>query len=224
MKGNLINSLLRLILIALSIILVCLFIVFLNNRIYNNYNEESAVVSDNNSSNTSTSTGTVTNTGGSSVVTTSLKNLSPLEYFEKVDTSATKSTIKEGFIKIVDFIFYGEKINGITFSELKDDVKLKILNIAYKIDSKLDSWFPGYKETIKGVATRIYTKIKERLTELYIKITNAICTSKPTLCENAKEDFKVMKEKFGITYELLKSLFQSGKEKLNDWYLEFKDN
>ena len=71
-----------------------------------------------------------------------LSNITPLEYFEEVEENATKTSIKDGFVKVVDFIFYGEKINGTTFSELKDDIKLKIINIALKIDSKIDKMYP----------------------------------------------------------------------------------
>lgn len=214
MRGNLVNDLLKLMLVAVSIILICILVIFVDRKIYgNNYS------------------GTVNNTtykssgvpSKSMNASLNLSNISPLEYFEEVEKTSTKASIKDGFVKIVDFIFYGEKINGTTFSELKDDVKLKIINIAYKIDSKLDSWFPGYKDTIKNAVKKVYTKIKERLTELYIKITNSICTSKPNLCATAKEDFSVMKEKFGITYEYLKSLYQKGKDKLSNWYLEYRD-
>ena len=211
MKGNLVNDLLKLMLIAVSIILVCIVIIFVDRKVYNN---------DNSTVNNSATYSETSKSNSASVISA---KVSPLEYFEEVEKTSTKSTIKDGFVKIVDFIFYGEKINGTTFSELKDDIKLKIINIAYKIDSKIDSWFPGYKDTIKNAVKRVYTKIKERLTELYIKITNKICDAKPTLCETAREDFKVMKEKFGITYEYLKELFQKGKDKVNDWYLEFRD-
>jgi len=149
---------------------------------------------------------------------------SPLEYFEAVSESTNEATLKNGFVKLVDFIFYGEKIKGVTFSELKDDIKLKVINIGYKIDSKIDKIFPGYKEKITTGIKRIYTNIKERLTELYISITNKICTSRPSLCENAKEGFSSMKESFGITWDMLKDIYSNSKEKVSDWYLEYKNN
>ncbi len=149
---------------------------------------------------------------------------SPLEYFEAVSESNNEATIKNGFVKLVDFIFYGEKIKGVTFSELKDDIKLKVINIGYKIDSKIDKIFPGYKEKITSGIKRIYTNIKERLTELYISITNKICTSRPSLCENAKEGFSSMKESFGITWDMLKDIYNNSKEKVSDWYLEYKNS
>jgi len=213
MKGNLINDLLKLMLIAVSIILVCIGVIFVSDK-----------MSAKETSITTVYKSTRDVPSKSMNASLNLSNITPLEYFEEVEENATKTSIKDGFVKVVDFIFYGEKINGTTFSELKDDIKLKIINIALKIDSKIDSWFPGYKDTIKNAVKRVYTKIKERLTELYIKITNSICSSKPTLCETAKEDFSVMKEKFGITYDYLKGLFNKSKDAVNKWYLEFKDN
>jgi hypothetical protein len=148
----------------------------------------------------------------------------PLEYFEAVSESTNTATLKSGFIKLVDFIFYGDKIKGVTFSELTDDIKLKVINIGYKIDSKIDQIFPGYKEKISTGVKRIYTNIKERLTELYISVTNKICTSRPSLCENAKEGFSSMKESFGITWDMLKNIYNNSKEKVSDWYLEYKNS
>ena len=150
-------------------------------------------------------------------------NVDPEEYFTEIATNATGSKLKEGFTKMVDFIFYGEKINNVTFESLKEDAKLRILKLAYKIDARIETFFPGYKETIKAVASRIYNNIKERLTKLYITITNKICTSNPTLCINAKEDFSDMKESFGLTFDFLKEIYSSGKESLSDWYLEYKN-
>ncbi len=154
---------------------------------------------------------------------TSIQGITALDYFEGVAESKNTNTLKKGFVKVVDFLFYGEKFNGVTFDELKDEIKLKIVSVAYKIDSKIDSLFPGCKEKIKSAVSRIYTKVKERLTELYIKITTAICNYRSSICENAKADFAVLKEKFGLTFDFLKGLFNSGKEKLNDWYLNFRE-
>ena len=97
-------------------------------------------------------------------------------------------------------------------------------DIGYKIDSKIDKIFPGYKEKITSGIKKIYTNIKERLTELYISITNKICTNNPTLCEDAREGFASMKESFGITWDMLKGIYNNSKEKVSDWYLEYKSN
>ena len=219
MNKILTNKLLTLMVFFLSVILCSLIIVLITSTINDKKleseevkNNSSEVVIDNKENKTET-------------VKVDTNISEPVEtYFEKISTSSNTSTLKSGFVKIIDFIFYGEKINGTTFDELKDEVKLKIISFAYKIDSKIDSLFPGYKEKIVSTVKRIYTNIKERLTKLYISITTKICENRPSLCENAKEDWKVLKEDFGITWEWLKKLYGNSKDKLNEWYLEYRED
>ena len=216
MNKILTNKLLTLMVFFLSVILCSLIIVFITNTINDKKLE----------SNTTTYEEVIDNKESKTETVKVDTNISePVEtYFEKISTSSNTSTLKSGFVKIIDFIFYGEKINGTTFDELKDEVKLKIISFAYKIDSKIDSLFPGYKEKIVSTVKRIYTNIKERLTKLYISITTKICENRPSLCENAKEDWKVLKEDFGITWEWLKKLYGNSKDKLNEWYLEYRED
>ena len=79
-------------------------------------------------------------------------NVTPVNYFENIDNSNDKNAIKEGFVKIVDFIFYGTEINGYTFKSLTNEAKLKIMSIALSLDKKVEEIFPGYKETISNGA------------------------------------------------------------------------
>ena len=216
MNKILTNKLLTLMVFFLSVILCSLIIVVITNTINDKKLESDTTTYEEVIDNKESKTETVK-------VDTNISE--PVEtYFEKISTSSNTSTLKSGFVKIIDFIFYGEKINGTTFDELKDEVKLKIISFAYKIDSKIDSLFPGYKEKIVSTVKRIYTNIKERLTKLYISITTKICENRPSLCENAKEDWKVLKEDFGITWEWLKKLYGNSKDKLNEWYLEYRED
>lgn len=148
---------------------------------------------------------------------------SPVQYFTSISNSSDKGTIKQGFIKVVDFLFYDEPINGKRFSELKDEAKIRIMKVALTIDSKIDSYFPGYKETISNGAKKIYTNVKTRIVELYIKITTKICTNNRDLCENAKEDFESLKKSFGITLDFLKNLGKEELNKLKEWYADFRE-
>ncbi len=149
---------------------------------------------------------------------TDIINIDPETYFADIAANASGSKLKKGFVNVIDFIFYNKKINKTSFDELKDSAKLNILKSAYKIDSKVDSLFPGYKETIKSTVSKIYTSIKERLTKLYISITNKICTSTPSTCLHAKEDFLILKEDFGLTFDFIKDLFEKGKDNFTEWY------
>ena len=146
----------------------------------------------------------------------------PVEYFTNVSKSSDENTLKEGFVKIVDFLFYDEEINGVTFSELKDEAKLKLYLLALKIDSKIDEHFPGYKETITNGTKKIYNNVKAKVIEGYIFVTDKICSNNESLCENAKKDFESLKESFGITWDYLKEIGKNAKDKLKNWYEDFR--
>ena len=146
----------------------------------------------------------------------------PVNYFTNIDNSNDEQTIKQGFIKIVDFLFYDSEINGTKFSELKDEAKIKIMKIAYSIDNKIDNYFPDYKESIASTSKKIYKDIKIKTTELYLDVTNKICESNDKLCLNAKKDFESIKESFGLTYDFLSNLSKDGLDKIKDWYENFR--
>ncbi len=128
---------------------------------------------------------------------------------------------KEGFINVVDFIFYDKEIKGHTFKELTNTAKLKIISIALKIDNKIDSYFPNYKDKIKGT----YTNIKAKLVEKYLEYSQKLCEKVgEQTCNQAKADWEALKNSFGITGEYLKNLGLTGKDKIKNWYENFRDN
>ena len=149
-----------------------------------------------------------------------------IKYFEDLNNDITTynsnndddetlgKTIKEKFVKGIDFLFYDEEIGGKTFKELTNATKLKILEIAMIIDSKIESKFPGYKDSINNS----YQNIKTKIVEKYLEITTDICNNDPNLCVTAKEGFSNLKEKFGITWDVIKELTKNGVTKLKDWY------
>ena len=126
--------------------------------------------------------------------------------------------LKSGFITIVDFLFYDGSIAGHTFDELTTKAKLEVLKAALWVDDKIDSVFPGYKETISNGATKVYTSIKNKIVSTYLDITSSICEANSSLCEQAKEDFQSLKDSFGLTWGFLKNLASSGLDKLQNWY------
>lgn len=65
------------------------------------------------------------------------------------------------FVLIVDFIFYEGEINGITFNELSDAGKEKVLKIATSIDNKINLKYPDYKNTIVSTAKQAFNKASE---------------------------------------------------------------
>lgn len=189
-----------------------------NNNTSNNEtnNEQNDNQSNNNNSNEQS------NTNNNQTITSSENGI--ISYFEnlnnEVDTYSNNQneslgkTIKSKFVECIDFIFYGTEIKGKTFEQLSNEAKIKIISITLSIDSKIDEYFPGYKDTIN----KSYQNIKSKLIEKYLEITTNICNNNQDLCQTAKENFSSLKENFGITWSFIKDLANNGWTKLKDWY------
>ncbi len=184
-----------------------------NQTTTNNSQNNQTTTEQNNQNNQSTQTTTEENYSEDDVV----------NYFNDLDNNLTtyndnnetlKSKIKTNFVKCIDFIFYGKEIGGKTFAELSNSAKIKILKIAFSIDSKIDSKIPGYKDTISSA----YHNIKSKLVEKYLETTTKICESDQELCKNAKAGFKDLKTNFGITWDIIKSIAGECSTKLKNWY------
>ena len=98
------------------------------------------------------------NTGNSSTSNSTVYTENDvISYFQNEENSIStyqegvtfKEKAKNTFVTIVDFIFYDKEIKGHTFKELSNSAKLQIIKIALSIDSKIEKYFPDYKETIK---------------------------------------------------------------------------
>lgn len=146
-----------------------------------------------------------------------------IQYFQDFDNELTNynnndetlgKKIKSKFITCIDFIFYDKEINGITFKELTNKTKLKILEITMSIDSKIESKFPNYKEEINNT----YQNIKSKIIEKYLDTTTNICNEDKVLCNIAKKNFQSLKENFNITWNFIKNLIGSSTSKLKNWY------
>ena len=203
-----------------------------NNNTSNNSSNNSSNHSSNNSSNNATNTNnssnntsqnTTSNSGANNTSTEMTRSADEevLSYVNTIQANANNGitdTLKSGFITIVDFLFYDGKIAGHTFSELTTSAKLEVLKAALWVDDKIDSVFPGYKETISNGANKVYTNVKNKIVSTYLDITTSICSSHSDLCESAKEDFQSLKQSFGFTWDMIKGLASSGLDKLKSWY------
>ena len=165
-----------------------------------------------------------TNTSGSNS-----KKKDIISYLNNLDNTVFKeenikkfgSKAKETFIKITDFVFYGTTLNGVTFNGLKDDVKLKVMNLVLKIDSKIEKIYPGYKTEIKLKVSNL----KEKIAIKYLEVSSKICDSVgEESCNEAKKGFKNMKESFGLTFDFLKIIGKNGLESLKGWYEVFRES
>ena len=136
---------------------------------------------------------------------------------------------KATFITIVDFLFYDGTIKGITFNELTDDGKQKVLEIANKIDIKLEEVSPGYKDKISSTTSNAYNKASEIIKSGASSLNNF---AKEKLGDenynsiiDAKDELvKYSKNALNLVGSAGSKLFSSTKDKLNDWYQNFKNN
>ena len=186
----------------------------------NNGNKQET--SDNKSSNTNTTQNNSNNTITQNADTAVLSYVDDLK--QEIDTKGIKSSIKSGFVTIIDFLFYNGKIKGYTFSELSDSAKLKVLSATLYFDSKIDSYFPGYKESISNNTNKIYTSAKTKIISAYLTLTTSICINNQELCTSAKANFQTLKTNFGLTWDLIKDIAGDGITNLKNWYEIWREN
>lgn len=146
---------------------------------------------------------------------------------DKYSNSTDKKSVKEYFCTLVDFIFYGGKINNISFTELSDSAKEKVIYLTLKIDSIIDKNIPGYKEELSSS----YKNAKKELIAKYTDITSNICLEHPDACNTIKDDINDLKYSLNITWDIVLDVFNEivkpagaqGLKKLSDWYMVWKN-
>ena len=158
---------------------------------------------------------------------------------EEVDTIVSKKEVSEKeehvlrntFITLTDFIFYGGEIKGKTFAELKEDSKEKVLDIYSKIDAKLEEKVPNYKEDLKEG----YSDVKQMILDLRDKIKSEYkdfvgeegYDYQTQLYEDGKQNMKDVYEEYkpyiDSGKEKAKEYYESAKDYLNNWYQEYKE-
>ena len=155
----------------------------------------------------------------------------------KEETSQNEENVlRNTFITITDFIFYDGEIKGKKFSEVTDSCKEKIIDIYTKIDAKIESKYPHYKENIKDTTKKVYTGAVEKAKEVKEGIKQKY---KDYVGEerynNTEEIFEDDKQNVKDVYEAYKPYIEEGKEKaksgiekakekLSEWYQNYKEN
>lgn len=129
-----------------------------------------------------------------------------------------RERLKSGVSTIYQFLFHGGTIRGKTFKELSSSAKLQVLKIALSIDSKIEQYFPNYKQNIKQGASNL----KSKIVITYLETTHKICTNYEDVCTQAREDFKTMKDSFKISFSLIAGLAMEGGSAIKEWYLSTK--
>ena len=146
-----------------------------------------------------------------------------------VSDNAFLDSAKGVFISVVDFLFYDGSINGVTFDELTDSGKQKVLEIASSIDSTIENKFPGYKETISDKASNAFNKaseiIKDGAKDLNDFAREKLGEDNYQSIIDAKDELIVYtKNAINFIGDVSSSLWSSAKDKLDNWYQNFKNN
>ena len=136
---------------------------------------------------------------------------------------------KATFITIVDFLFYDGTINGVTFDELTDSGKQKVLELANKIDIKLEEKAPGYKDKISNTTSKAFNKaseiIKNGANNLNDFAKEKLGDENYNSIIDAKDELvKYSENALNLIGSAGSKLFSSTKDKLNNWYQNFKNN
>lgn len=147
---------------------------------------------------------------------------------QKSGTSFTESA-KSTFITLVDFIFYDGTIKGVTFNELTDAGKQKVLELANKIDNTLEQKSPGYKDKIGDTTGKIFNEASKIIKD---NATNMDNFAKESLGEENYqvliESANALKEKGKDALNFIEDngskILNTTKDKLDEWYKNFKNN
>ena len=200
------------------------------DNISNNDSTSSKNTQSNNSTTNNTNTSeTITYSNNDEVVINSLESsLTKINNGDGSDSSFADSA-KGVFVSIVDFLFYNGEINGVTFDELTDSGKQKVLEIASKVDSAIESKIPGYKETISDTASKAFNKASEIIKSGANSLNNfareklgeenyqSIIDAKDELVYYTKNAINFLGDVGGKVYN-------SVKDKLDSWYQDYKNN
>ena len=165
------------------------------------------------------------------IVIESFKNLKTEigELLTKENLDEAKTTCKETFVMIVDFIFFDGDIKGVKFDDLTEAGKEEILSISNTIDGIIVKKFPNYKEEISDKASTAYNKASELIKKGCENIKdfskdklgednyNKIKTTKDKIISTIKDEWDDTKEDAG-------ELADKVKEKIKNWYIDWKND
>lgn len=135
-----------------------------------------------------------------------------------------KEKVIEKFILLVDFIYYDEPIGTIYFKDLTVSAKENVLSIFMHMDAMIEKKLPNYKGTLKEKYQQALHYVKKQLDKVGEKIEKTIGEENYQNFVDAKDD---LTESFQNTAEWIKEgsskIYENGKEKVSNWYQEFKE-
>lgn len=131
----------------------------------------------------------------------------------KEDYENVKKYGREFFIKMVDFIFYDKDINGIKFSDLKEETKQEVYSTFCDIDALIMTISPGYKENIGEK----YEIVKDFTSKTYY---NALDKIREAIGDEKYDKVKEIKDN---TKEKIKNGTDNAKEYIKKRYENWRD-
>lgn len=134
-------------------------------------------------------------------------------YVTKEDYENVKKYGREFFIKMVDFIFYDKDINGIKFSDLKEETKEEVYNTFCDIDALIMTFSPDYKENIGEK----YEVVKDFTSKTYY---NALDKIREAIGDEKYDKVKEIKDN---TKEKIKDGTDNAKEYIKKKYENWRD-
>ena len=151
---------------------------------------------------------------------------------ESFNSDTSKEALKKAkgvFITFVDFVFFDGEIKGVKFDELTSAGKEKALSLINKVDEYIEGYYPGYKEDISSSTKESFTMAASLIKKGANKISDF---SKEKLGEenynkiiDAKDDLVTYtKSAASIVKNVSVNLYDKAKNKLKDWYLNFKNS
>lgn len=143
------------------------------------------------------------------------------------DNPNMKQKVSEKVVILVDFLFYGGEIKGITASEISDETKEQLLIVTTTIDEKIESKFPGYKDSIANKTSDALEFIKEKGSNAIDKLDDYL-NQKIDNYSDIKDDTSSIisdtKNDVGELTDLAKQGFSKAKDYYENWRSDVKDN
>lgn len=167
------------------------------------------------------------NLGNEEEVISFLENVSDMsdDWISSDKLETVKENVTTGVATFILFMSGDSTIGGYTFSSLTDAGKQKVEILFMKMDNKLESKFPGYKEKIgekwtivKNFTTQKFEVIKNNVKNYIIDKVGE--ENYNEALNNFSAGFNDMKNSFSNTFEFIGDKAGDAKDKMVDWAKE----
>lgn len=154
-----------------------------------------------------------------------------ISYFENEEKEIDKilednnirDKVSEKVITLVDFLFYDGEIKGVTLDEISSSAKEKALGILTKIDNKIETKVPNYKEVISDKTSSALNWLKEKTHNGVVKIDDFL-NKKIDNYDKIKDTASDVVEETKNDFIEVKDIISDGFSKVKDKYENWRDN